>query len=583
MIILFGTLSQQSVNLPQQRSEFFSSVIERAIQSEDLEWLFHGCLTVEFRERGSWLVRYAIEPGLFRGVWFLEDGTTGRYSTWGGRPNGGSVSAFQAWFDGLSEDDRAAALDFFRGDRKGPSWREKPDLKLILCSPNRELGVHLEISGSHSNDSVTRREFERLLGSRLEPGHSYDGRFVFHEILRRSFVSTENVRRSPVLDAMVGQLAAQVPVDLKDGENIAVYLFRKKNGALRDRQEYQAVKALFRRITGTRFDVGLDRSHLLIPPPDAGSRTAVPLSVNVVQPSGDLPLESCGAGITEALFISTVIVGDEDRVILLDEPALNLHPATQAAAIEEIRSRSENQFFLVTHSPVMIPANGIVQMSRFSQSDGSTHRSALDPKRIGQMEIDKLQKELRGSTDTRALLFARAAILVEGETELGALPVWFDRTHARSLEQRGLAVRWVMGYPNFENYVRLLEAFAIPWVIVCDGDAFEPPPPWKDVATQMREAGVKDVPNVDGLDFARRRELLEPHGVVTLANGPKDKFESLATIKKAQKELPAYVQGRSKVRKAIWIAENRQCPPEVADLLKKVLLYIDGAQSRLPG
>lgn len=36
-----------------------------------------------------------------------------------------------------------------------------------------------------------------------------------------------------------------------------------------------------------------------------------------------------------------------------------------------------------------------------------------------------LEKELRNSTDMRGPIFNRGVILCEGETELGALPVWF--------------------------------------------------------------------------------------------------------------------------------------------------------------
>jgi hypothetical protein len=40
--------------------------------------------------------------------------------------------------------------------------------------------------------------------------------------------------------------------------------------------------------------------------------------------------------------------------------------------------------------------------------------------------------ELKRSADARALLLSRAAVLVEGETELGALPVWFEERHGKT-------------------------------------------------------------------------------------------------------------------------------------------------------
>jgi hypothetical protein len=66
---------------------------------------------------------------------------------------------------------------------------------------------------------------------------------------------------------------------------------------------------------------------------------------------------------------------------------------------------------------------------------------------------------------------------MEGETELGALPVWFSRC-APTLGRKtpgGLDLGFwsVGGDTNFQAYVAVLRALAIPWVLVCDGAAFD--------------------------------------------------------------------------------------------------------------
>ena len=46
--------------------------------------------------------------------------------------------------------------------------------------------------------------------------------------------------------------------------------------------------------------------------------------------------------------------------------------------------------------------------------------------RVDRKHLAMIEKELRRSSDARGLLFANGVILVEGETELGALPVWYE-------------------------------------------------------------------------------------------------------------------------------------------------------------
>ena len=92
-----------------------------------------------------------------------------------------------------------------------------------------------------------------------------------------------------------------------------------------------------------------------------------------------MPLEVSGAGRIEALYLSAVITGGRDRAILLDEPALNVHPTIQASLLERIRADHHNQFFVITHSPVLLPADAMLHTSRLYLDDGATKRASLDP------------------------------------------------------------------------------------------------------------------------------------------------------------------------------------------------------------
>lgn len=82
------------------------------------------------------------------------------------------------------------------------------------------------------------------------------------------------------------------------------------------------------------------------------------------------------------------------------------------------------------------------------------------------------------SADARALLFASGAVLLEGETELGALPLWFAKSQAAQElgDPESLHLRFynVGGDTHFKAPLTLLAALGIPWAIVCGGWLFDP-------------------------------------------------------------------------------------------------------------
>jgi predicted ATP-dependent endonuclease of OLD family len=72
--------------------------------------------------------------------------------------------------------------------------------------------------------------------------------------------------------------------------------------------------------------------------------------------------------------------------------------------------------------------------------------------------------------DTKELFFARKALLVEGPTELGALPI-FASQNGYNLDENGVSVINVGGKETFEFFVNLCEGFDILYFIVADNDA----------------------------------------------------------------------------------------------------------------
>ncbi len=222
-------------------------------------------------------------------------------------------------------------------------------------------------------------------------------------------------------------------------------------------------------------------------------------------------------------------------------------------------------------------------MSRFTLQDGHTIRRALDGREISQGERSDFRRLLRGDLTARALLFSRAVLLLEGETELAALPVWCP-----DLESQNIALYVVGGANHFVGPLKFAQHFAIPWAIIGDGEVL-----W-DLRQRGRPSGpqvninailatshqslppIPDDPGENAQDFAQWRQNLEAYGIFTLASSASEGFE-----KALQPEIPpdlwelAKTQfGSNKVARGRFIAENSPCPKTVAELIRRVLYYL---------
>lgn len=83
---------------------------------------------------------------------------------------------------------------------------------------------------------------------------------------------------------------------------------------------------------------------------------------------------------------------------------------------------------------------------------------------------DFLKFEQFLDVDIKELFFARKVLLVEGPTELGALPI-FASQNGYNLDENGVSVINVGGKETFEIFVKLCVGFDIPYFIVADNDA----------------------------------------------------------------------------------------------------------------
>jgi predicted ATPase len=537
-----------------------SAFLRQNFTPENVNLFFRGQLHVVRGADGHWTSKYEARADGTQFQWDIE-GVHGAQLSGAIRTQGADQTLSQLWRLGYDEEGASLWSSFMNGQA---DTAPIPDLARGLTA----LSGVVRPSVSDNQPLPTHQHFARLAGVTLDGGTSYDLRLVFQRLMSRAFLATSNVRISPTY-AYDFQAASSTRSDLSSGENLAGFLIDLKLGSPAELTQYEAVGRRFQKLVGFAFDVGHERRS-------TNQSTEVSsglIDIHISNGWGEIPLEYSGAGVAEALYLSAVLE-QTDKVVLLDEPASNLHPQAQHRLLRSIDDRPEGQVFLVTHSATLFPSEGPMKATRFFLENGATQRARIDTSRMKPDQITGLEQELRQSANAQVLLFSRAVILVEGKTELGALPRWFEKLFNTTLEDAGISLYSVGGDTFFERYARYLQSFQIPFAVICDGKVIGDTGARCRIAGQLVQADVRGATKIaQSLTFETRRSRLEAFGVYTTAVSARDEFEDMPLIRDHREEAE-YDGSSAKPRLGKYLAEKYDCPPEVATLLARVVKFL---------
>ncbi|MFC5941700.1 AAA family ATPase [Micromonospora harpali] len=439
---------------------------------------------------------------------------------------------------------------------------------------------------------------------------------VFDRILSDSLVITSNLRRPPRTVYDSGETGR--PVRLEDAGDLPLELYRRMvSGDRKQRAAYRDVQSLFTRLTGQQVEMRADlipatanhpagfEPHMVdnlpqIKPTTVDTRSSHELHIEplVLTGSGDVSIENAGAGLWEALVVCTAAVQVPGRVVLLDEPAVNLYPSWQRQLLTHLEQL--DQVVLVTHSPYLVPARRVADLStitRLYHEPAGTAASRLADANVPDEWRDRWRQFFVLSADARAALLAQGVILLEGDTELGVFGAWFadpaaTGDSASTPDSLNYLLLVVGSDSAFGAYVSYLNAVHVPWAIICDGPVLSPK--YKTpLLNQLQQANVNlsDHPDVDA-PFANWKSFWVDHGVFTTA----DQFGGVANDKDKSGEIEAFLQradgdlwrqiqaqfGKSKIRAGLAFAErvNLSAHPdqqrEVADIWSAIKRRLDG-------
>ncbi|MBX3716141.1 MAG: AAA family ATPase [Burkholderiales bacterium] len=285
-------------------------------------------------------------------------------------------------------------------------------------------------------------------------------------------------------------------------------------------------------------------------------------------------------------------------LLALEEPEAHLHPQAQRAAFDKI-SDIPGQLIVSTHSPYFVSRARLDSLRRFAKEGTSTKVRRLDLKTLVEDDIRRIERAVVISRGD--VLFARKVVLIEGETEDVALPIWAEAYWASTINDLGFAFVSVGGSGSFLPYLRAFEQLEIPYFVLCDGDsglanvikAFKKAginaidqakklvqlPPGDDIESYLLTNGYDkevraaiDKVNGNPADFDNWMKSMhgQPHETKIVRD-----YQSLGAEKRAMYDL--LTGAKTKFAKAIASEISaipdpaRSTPPAIRELLDKVL------------
>jgi putative ATP-dependent endonuclease of OLD family len=202
--------------------------------------------------------------------------------------------------------------------------------------------------------------------------------------------------------------------------------------------------------------------------------------------------QDVGAGLQSAIVVAIFRTYEEMQkigaIFAIEEPEAFLHPqkARYFSAVLERIANAGNQVFLSTHSPFFVKLHEpqTVAIVRRTEVDGTTVAQTT-PIAITPDQKATLRMQTAVNVARAEMLFARRILLVEGDTELVALPFVFQQLGIDA-DREGITVVHCDGKEGIPFFAKIATAFDIPFVVLADID--DPTKPTQAKATAALQA-----------------------------------------------------------------------------------------------
>ena len=311
---------------------------------------------------------------------------------------------------------------------------------------------------------------------------------LFNHIIKEKIINLDNFRISYKTEYPVSEIENSHP-NLADGKDLALYLHKLRNGNREEKTTFKNIDGLFFRIAKAHLDL----RYQILSENQNNNTYNVKFTILVTKEKGDIeieiPLEYSGVGIEELVLLISLLKmpSSEGCILLLDEPAANLHPIMQKKLLDEFKNIindkeqaeqniNKNQIFIISHSSHFIPKEKNLSKSVkriYSNNNGYSEISGV----IKEENDDNIKYMLSMANFTDNLihsLFASSVILCEGDNDYLAMPIWFEKyekyKERDSLHDDNIMLFPLDGWENIKYAKNFLESFNIPYVALLDPD-----------------------------------------------------------------------------------------------------------------
>jgi len=184
---------------------------------------------------------------------------------------------------------------------------------------------------------------------------------------------------------------------------------------------------------------------------------------------GDIPLKQLGLGSRRMLLCGIQKKGLEDgHITLFDEVEFGLEPYRIARLIKHIREDLTGQYFLTTHSPVVLRELTIKELHIVHNRDGVVQIISTSNENLEEHEV---QGKMRSSAEA---FLAKKVVVCEGATEVGFLRGFDDHQLSDGelpLSYHGVALLNACSGNKVKNMAKAFHSLCYNVAIVADTDA----------------------------------------------------------------------------------------------------------------
>lgn len=180
-------------------------------------------------------------------------------------------------------------------------------------------------------------------------------------------------------------------------------------------------------------------------------------------------------GIKELLVLLTHLYDDSHKVLIIDEPELNLHPQYQAFLLEQIRkmagdpNEGKKLIFLITHSPFILDFKNIDDVK--SVICFHANFDAPSMLRCTEIEEEKIKSIIpRLNVHHKQLFFAESPVFVEGIFDAQFIKAIQERRGV-SIEGSGSCIIDVGGNESLTSYYLLAKSLGKKSFFIYDLDS----------------------------------------------------------------------------------------------------------------